>query len=215
MKNINQIIDHTLLKTNATKRQIETLCEQAVRNNFAAVCINPCHLINAKKLLLGTNVKLCTVVGFPLGQNTTAIKVKETEDAISNGANEIDVVMNIGKLIDKDYPFVVNELKKIKAIAGARCVKVIIETCLLSNDNKVKATQLVIDANCDYVKTSTGVIPYSHATVEDVKLLAKTAAGKIKVKASGGIATHEDALKMIEAGADRIGTSKSLTIIGK
>ena len=213
MNNINKYIDHTFLKTNTTKRQIISLCEQAIKYNFASVCINPCFVQTAKKLLHNTSIDICTVIGFPLGQNTTSIKLKETEDAFSNGANEIDVVMNVGKLIEKDFPYVENELKKIKEIAKQRIVKVIIETCLLNDENKQKACDLIIKSGCDYVKTSTGVIPYSKATLHDVDLLVKYVDGKIKVKASGGISNYETAMSFINAGAARIGTSKSINIV--
>lgn len=210
---INQYIDHTTLKTNTTKRQIATLCEQAIKYNFYSVCINPYYLEYAQTLLKHQTVKLCTVIGFPLGQNTTSIKLKETENAISNGADEIDVVMNIGALFDKNYPFIINELTKIKNLAKERVVKVIIETYLLSNENKKKAVELIIKSKCNFVKTSTGFLNYSRATIEDIKLLFQHANNQIKVKASGGIDNREFALQLIDAGAARIGSSKSINLL--
>ncbi len=205
-------IDHTYLKADARRSDIEKLCEEAREYGFKTVCINPCNIILAKELLRGSDVEVCTVIGFPLGQMTTEAKVAETEDAIKKGADEIDMVINIGKLKDKDLNYVTQEIRAIKEACGDHCLKVIIETCLLSDEEKREACQCVIDGGADYVKTSTGFSTHG-ATFEDVSLLKSCVCDKAKVKAAGGVRSHADFLKMIELGADRIGTSSGVKLL--
>jgi deoxyribose-phosphate aldolase len=167
---VNKTIDHTLLKQNATKQQIITLCEEARTYDFASVCVNPTWVKTCAELLNGSDVKVCTVIGFPLGATTTAVKVFETKNAIENGATEIDMVLNIGALKDKHMSLVTEDIRAVKEAAGKNIVKVIIETCLLSDDEKILACNAVLDAKADFVKTSTG-FSTAGATVEDVKLM--------------------------------------------
>lgn len=212
--NINKYIDHTLLKPEATTEQIKHLCKEALEYDFASVCVNPTHVALCHELLKGSDVKVCTVIGFPLGANTTATKAFETKDAINNGAQEIDMVINIGALKDKNYSLVENDIAEVKKAAGNTLVKVIFETCLLDNEEIVKVCHLCENAHVEYVKTSTGFNKCG-ATVEVVKLMADTVKGNLKVKAAGGVRCYEDALKMIEAGASRIGTSAGVAIVSK
>ncbi len=209
---INKYIDHTLLKPDATNEQIMVLIKEAIEFDFFSVCINPCFIDLAKKALKGTNVKIATVIGFPLGANTTESKIAEAKDAIKRNADELDMVINIGMLKQKNTDYIINEINSIKNIAGERILKVIVETCLLSNDDKKTALESVIKGNADFIKTSTG-FSTSGADINDIKLFKKLASGKIKIKASGGIRTREKAIQMIEAGADRLGTSSSISII--
>ena len=209
---LNKYIDHTYLKAFGGKEVIEKLCKEARENNFMSVCVNPCNVKYAKELLEGSDVLVCTVIGFPLGQNTTEVKAYETEDAIKNGAKECDMVINVAKLKDKDYDYVENEIRVLKNICGKLTLKVIIETCYLTKDEIEKACELSVKAGADFVKTSTG-FGTGGALVEDVKLMADTVANKAYVKASGGVKTYEDAMKMIEAGASRIGTSNGIDIV--
>jgi len=209
---LNKYIDHTFLKANGTKEDIINLCNEAKEYNFMSVCVNPCNVSLAYELLKDTDVLVCTVIGFPLGQNTTATKVFETIDAIENGAKEIDMVINIEKLKDKDYDYVLDEIKRIKKACGKLTLKVIIETCYLTDEEIVKASELVVKAKANFVKTSTG-FGTSGAKIEDVKLMKETVLDKALIKASGGVSSREDALKFIEAGANRIGTSKGIKII--
>lgn len=208
----NKYIDHTLLKPEATREQIIKLCEEAKEYNFASVCVNPFWVSLCKEQLKGTDVKVCTVVGFPLGATTSQVKSFETQQAINNGADEIDMVINIGMLKDKQYQYVTEEIRRIVNIAGGKCVKVIFETCLLTNEEIVKACECSMTAGATFVKTSTG-FSKAGATLEAVKLMVDTVAGKCKVKASGGIRTPEDFEKMITLGAERIGTSSGVAII--
>jgi len=209
---LNKYIDHTYLKAFGGKEVIEKLCEEAVKYNFKSVCVNPCNIELAKELLKGSDVLVCTVIGFPLGQNTTETKVFETLDAIKKGANEIDMVINVAKLKDKDYDYVLNEIKEIKKACGNNCLKTIIETCYLTKEEIIKASELVVEAKADFVKTSTG-FGTDGATFDNVKLMSDTVNGKALVKAAGGVSNREDALKMIENGASRIGTSKGVLIV--
>lgn len=207
------MIDHTMLKPEATDEQITKVCREARENKFASVCINPSYVKLAREQLKGSGVKVCTVIGFPLGANDTRVKSYEAKIAIEDGANEVDMVINVGKLKAKDYEYVKNDIKAVVNEAkGKALAKVIIETCLLTDEEKVKVCKLAMEAGADFVKTSTG-FNKGGATFEDVKLMYETVAPKLKVKASGGIRTTEDAIKMIEAGASRIGASASISII--
>lgn len=212
MENINLYIDHTLLKPEATSKDIEKLCEEAKKYQFASVCINPHFVPLAAKLLEGTGVKVCTVIGFPLGANTTAIKREETKDAIRNGASEIDMVINVGALKEKNDVAVHHDIEQVVQAAEGRTVKVIIETCLLMEEEKRRASQISKNAGAHFVKTSTG-FSTGGATVEDVALMKEVVGNIVEVKASGGVRDKETALKMIEAGATRIGTSNGVKIV--
>ena len=213
MKNISEMIDHTILKPDATKDMIEQLCKEAMEYDFVAVCVNPYYVRYCKDLLKDSNVKIATVVGFPLGANTKELKSFETIDAINNGADEIDMVINIGALKDKDYTIVKDDIKAVVESAKARAiVKVIIETSLLTDDEKVKVCELAMEAGADFVKTSTG-FSTGGATVEDVKLMKSVVGQKLEVKASGGVRDLDTAKKMVEAGATRLGTSSGIKIV--
>ena len=211
--NIAKMIDHTLLKADATKEQVVTLCEEAKQYVFASVCVNPTWVKVASELLSGTEVKVCTVIGFPLGATTSATKAFETEDAIKNGATEVDMVINIGALKDKNYDLVKEDIKAIvDAAKGKALSKVIIETSLLTNEEKEIACKLAVEAGADFVKTSTG-FSTGGATVEDIALMRKTVGPDVGVKASGGVRSSEDTEKMIAAGATRIGASSGVAIV--
>lgn len=213
--NIAKMIDHTLLKPETTKNQIIKLTEEAKQYNFASVCVNPTWVKLASEKLKGSEVKVCTVIGFPLGANTTAVKVFEAEDAIKNGAEEIDMVINIGELKDKNDAYVENDIKSVvEAAKGKAIVKVIIETCLLTQEEKVRVCNIAKKAGADFVKTSTGFSKYG-AKVEDVKLMRETVGKDMGVKASGGIHTKQETLDMIEAGASRIGASAGIAIVSE
>ena len=209
---LNKLIDHTLLKPEATKAQIEKLCGEAKEYDFKSVCVNPYYVKYAKELLKDSDALVCTVIGFPLGQNTTEVKVAETIDAIKNGADEIDMVINIGALKSKDEDYVLNEIKEIRSACKGKTLKVIIETCLLTDEEKITACKLSKEAGADFVKTSTGFSTHG-ATVEDVKLMRETVGEDMGVKASGGIRDRETALKMVEAGATRLGVSAGVEIV--
>ncbi len=211
---MNKYIDHTLLKQNATKQQIITLCEEAKTYDFASVCVNPTWVKTCAEQLEGSDVKVCTVIGFPLGASTTAVKAFETKNAIENGATEIDMVINIGALKDKHLSFVMEDIKAVKVAAGKLVVKVIIETCLLSEEEKVLACEAALNAGADFVKTSTG-FSTAGATVEDVRLMKSVVGAKALVKAAGGVRSFDDLVAMIEAGADRIGTSAGVALLNK
>lgn len=208
----NKFIDHTNLHQDASKESIIKLCSEAKEFDFMSVCINPWYVPLAKKELLGSDVKVCTVIGFPLGSNTTETKVFETKDAIKNGADEIDMVINVSALKDGNYKYVLDEIKAIRSACLGHVLKVILETCLLTDDEIVKACKLSVEANADFVKTSTG-FSTAGATAHHVKLMRETVGPKLGVKASGGIKTKEAMLEMIEAGATRIGTSSGTKII--
>jgi deoxyribose-phosphate aldolase len=211
---MNKYIDHTLLKQNATKQQIITLCEEARTYDFASVCINPTWVKTCAEQLMGSDVKVCTVIGFPLGAATTAVKAFETKNAIENGATEIDMVINIGALKDKHMALVTEDIRAVKLAAGKLVVKVIIETCLLNEEEKVLACEAALNAGADFVKTSTG-FSTAGATVEDVRLMKSVVGSKALVKAAGGVRTYDDLVAMIEAGADRIGTSAGVALLNK
>ena len=211
--NINKLIDHTALKPNTNKKSILKLIAEAKTYDFASVCVNPCWVELAHQELKNTDVKVCTVIGFPLGANTTEVKVFETKDAIEKGAQEIDMVINIAMLKDKEYDYVENEIHQIvEAAKDKAIVKVIIETCLLTDEEKIKACELSQKAGADFVKTSTG-FSTGGATVHDIALMRKTVGADMGVKASGGVHTHEEALAMIEAGATRIGASAGVKLL--
>jgi deoxyribose-phosphate aldolase len=212
MNNLAGYIDHTLLKPEASARDIEKLCAEAREFKFFSVCVNGSRVELARHFLDGTEIKVACVIGFPLGAMETDAKRFETEAAIDSGAHEIDVVLNIGRLRDSDDKFIVRELRDVVEAADERTVKVIVETCLLTREEKVRACQLVVETGAHFVKTSTG-FNAGGATVDDVKLLRATVGPKFGVKASGGIRDTAGALAMIEAGATRLGTSNGVAII--
>lgn len=209
---LNKTIDHTLLKQNSTETQLIELCHQAKEFDFATVCVNPCWIELCKKELAGSDVGVCTVIGFPLGAMTSQSKVFEAKNAIEMGADEVDMVLNIGALKDNKVEYIVQEIQAIKQAIGSHVLKVIIETCLLTDEEKVRACHAVVEAGADFVKTSTG-FSTSGATVEDVRLMKSVVQDKCKVKAAGGVRSYEDLLQMIEAGADRIGTSSGCALL--
>lgn len=207
--------DHTILKAEATETQVAKICEEALENDFASVCVNQYYTKFVAEKLKGSDVKVCTVVGFPLGMSDTRVKAFETKAAIEDGATEVDMVINVGALKDKKYDYVLNDIKTLKDVCGAEVeLKVIIETCLLTDEEKVKVCELAKEAGADFVKTSTG-FSTGGAKAEDVALMRKTVGADMGVKASGGIHTAEEAQAMIDAGASRLGTSATLAIIGK
>jgi deoxyribose-phosphate aldolase len=207
-----QYIDHTLLKADATAKQIEQLCAEARAHHFFSVCVNGSHVARARYFLEDSDVKVACVAGFPLGAASTDAKRFETEAAVDDGAHEIDVVLNIGRLKDGDDKYILRELCDVVEAANDNTVKVIIETCLLTHDEKIRACELIIESGAHFVKTSTG-FSTSGATIEDVKLLRQTVGPKFGVKASGGIRDTATALAMIEAGATRLGTSNGVAIV--
>ena len=210
---INHYIDHTLLKPEATQEQIVKACEEAIEHGFTSVCVNSCHVSLVNEKLSGTAVKTCAVVGFPLGANTTESKMFEARQAIDNGAQEIDMVMNIGALKDCQYTLVEKDIAEIVKVAkGKALVKVILECCLLTNDEKVQSCEIAMQAGADFVKTSTG-FSTGGATIQDVKLMRRVVGDKVGVKASGGIRDYDTAIAMINAGATRIGASSSVAIV--
>lgn len=211
---IAKYIDHTILKPEATVREVDQLIEEAKTYHFASVCVNPCFVAYAKEKLKDSDVKVCTVIGFPLGANTSNVKAFEATDAVNNGADEIDMVIAIGALKAGRLNEVQHDMEAVVKASQGRLVKVILETCLLTKDEIVIACQLAMAAGVDFVKTSTGFNKYG-ATVEDVALMKKTVQDNLKVKASGGIRSLEDALKMIEAGADRLGTSSGVSLVNQ
>ena len=209
----NRLIDHTLLAPDATKAQILKLCEEAKEYDFASVCVNPGWVkLCAKELHEVSRVKVCTVVGFPLGATSTESKVFETKQALADGADEIDMVINIGMLKDKEDAYVRDEIHALKEACGDHILKVIIETCLLTDEEKVRVCLLSKEAGADFVKTSTGFSKWG-AKVEDVALMRKTVGPEMGVKASGGIRSARTAITMLEAGANRIGTSSGVSIM--
>ena len=212
IKNLARYIDHTLLKPEASLKDIERLCAEARSYNFYAVCVNGSWVTQARHFLDGSDVKVATVVGFPLGATDSDTKRFETEAAIDNGAQEIDVVINIGRLKDGDDEYVLRELRDVVEAAAERPVKVIIETCLLTNAEKIRACRIVLDGGAQFVKTSTG-FSTGGATVADVKLLREIVGETFGVKAAGGIRDTQTALAMIEAGATRLGTSSGVVIV--
>ncbi len=208
---LNKYIDHTLLKPDAQQEQIEKLIEEAKAYDFASVCVNPTWVNFAAEGLRDSDVKVCTVIGFPLGANTPFVKACETKNAIQNGADEIDMVINIGALKSKNLALVEEDIQAVVEASGDKLVKVIIETCLLTDDEKIVACQIAKSAGADFVKTSTG-FSTGGATVEDVALMRQTVGPDMGVKASGGARSYEDALAFIEAGATRIGTSSGVAV---
>lgn len=215
MENINKHIEHTLLKQDAKLEDFIKLFEEAKEHNFLGVCINPAYVKLAKENLKGTDVKIVTVVGFPLGANRSDVKAFETSKAVDDGADEIDMVINVSKLKDKDYDFIINDIKTVKIACKNKPLKVILETDLLTKDEIKKACELCIEAKADFVKTSTGFVKGGvGAKAEDVKLMFDTVSPYgLKVKASGGIRDKEAALKMLDAGAERLGTSSGVKIV--
>ena len=204
-------VDHTLLKADAKKEDILRICNEAMENNTASICINPSYIEYAVSVM-GDKIPVCTVIGFPLGAMTTAAKVFEAKDAIEKGAKEVDMVINIAKAKDGDFEYVEEEIRQIKAAVGDHVLKVIIETCLLTDEEKIALCKAVTNAGADYIKTSTG-FSTAGATFHDVELFAKYTEGKCKIKAAGGIRTRDDMVKFIELGADRLGTSSAIKIL--
>ncbi|MBS5883270.1 deoxyribose-phosphate aldolase [Clostridium sp.] len=211
-KDLARMIDHTILKADATEMEVEKLCTEALEYNFASVCINPSMVEKAANMLKGSDVKVCTVIGFPLGATTTEVKAFETEDVIKKGATEVDMVINIGKLKEGNIEYVKKDIEAVvNAAKGKALTKVIIETCLLTDEEKVTACKLSKEAGADFVKTSTG-FSTGGATASDIKLMRETVGPNLGVKASGGVRSLEDAMAMIENGATRIGASASIAI---
>lgn len=209
--NLNKMIDHTYLKAFGTKKDIDVLLSEAKEYDFKSVCVNPSWVSHAVKELTDSDVLVCTVIGFPLGANTTETKVFETKDALQNGADEIDMVLNIGKVKEQDFDYVQKEIKAVKDVCKNNTLKVILETCYLTNDEIQKASQAAINAGADFVKTSTG-FGTDGATIEAVKIMKAVARDK-EVKASGGVRSAEDVKNMVEAGATRIGTSSGVKLM--
>ncbi|UEL49733.1 deoxyribose-phosphate aldolase [Terrisporobacter hibernicus] len=211
-QDIANMIDHTVLKAFSSKEDVIKVCKEAKEHGFFSVCINPTHIELAKQELEGSNVKVCTVIGFPLGANTSEVKAFETKDSISKGAHEVDMVINIGALKDKNYDLVYKDIKAVVDAANKEAlVKVIIETCYLTDEEKKIACELSVKAGADYVKTSTG-FGTGGSTPEDIKLMRDVVGPNVGVKASGGVRTTDDAIKVIDAGASRIGASASISI---
>lgn len=210
-KKILELVDHTLLLQTSTWEEIKGICDDAMKYQTASVCIPPCYVKQAHEYM-GEKMSVCTVIGFPNGNCTTAVKVFETKDAIANGASEIDMVINVGQLKAKNYEYVLNEIKEIKAACKDKVLKVIIETCLLTDEEKVKMCELVTESGADFIKTSTG-FSTAGATFEDVALFAKHVGDNVKIKAAGGISSLEDAERFMELGAQRLGTSRIVKII--
>ena len=207
-----KLFDHTILKADATKEDVKKVCEEAMAYSFCSVCVNSYYVPYVAELLHGSDVKICTVVGFPLGAMSTRAKVLEAKIAVMDGADEVDMVINIGALKDKDYDVVLEDIKAVKEACGNALLKVIIEACLLTDEEKVKACELSKEANADFVKTSTG-FSTAGAKVEDVKLMRETVGNDMGVKASGGIHDKEFANALVEAGASRLGTSATIKIV--
>lgn len=209
---INTTIDHTLLKQDSTQAQLEKLCAEALQYSFATVCVQPIWVPLCAKLLKGSPVKVCTVIGFPLGANTSATKAFETSQALVDGAEEIDMVINIGALKDGKLDVVKHDIEAVVKAANGHTVKVIIETCLLTREEKITACEIVVAAGAHFVKTSTG-FSTAGATVEDVKLMKSVVGNRCKVKAAGGVRSYADLMAMLDAGADRIGTSAGVALM--
>ena len=209
---MNEYFDSTMLKAISTANDIKKLCNDAKKYKFKAVCINPCYVSLAKELLKDTNVKVCTVIGFPLGANTTYIKVEEVRDAINNGADEVDMVINVGALKEKNYDYVINEIKKLREASYDKILKVIIETCYLTEEEIIKMTEICNKTNVDFIKTSTG-FGTRGASTNDIEIINKYKSNDLKIKASGGIRTKDDAQKYIELGVSRIGTSNAVKMM--
>ncbi|MDR0841752.1 MAG: deoxyribose-phosphate aldolase [Christensenellaceae bacterium] len=212
MQNLNRYIDHTLLKADATPAQIETLCAEALQYHFASVCVNSCYVPLCAKLLKGSDVAVCCVAGFPLGAMLTQGKAAETAQAVQNGAQEVDMVINVGRAKAGDWAYVEEDIRAVVQAAGSAHVKVIIEACLLTDAEKVQACECAVRAGAAFVKTSTG-FSTGGATAADVALMRRTVGPSIGVKAAGGVRTREDALAMLQAGANRLGASAGIAII--
>lgn len=210
-KDVLAIVDHTLLLQTATWEEIKAICDDGMKYETASVCIPTCYVKQAKEYM-GDKCKVCTVIGFPNGNYTTATKVFETKDALENGADEIDMVINVGMLKAKEYDYVLNEIKAIKEACGDHILKVIIETCLLTDEEKIKMCEIVTASGADFIKTSTG-FSTAGATFADVELFAKHVGPDVKIKAAGGISSMEDAEKFVELGASRLGTSRIVKIV--
>lgn len=210
LKEILKKVDHTLLKQEATWEQIKAICDDGMKFNTASVCIPPSY-VKACADYCGGRLSICTVIGFPNGYNTTACKVFETADAVKNGADEIDMVINIGWLKDKRYDLILNEIKEIKKACNGKILKVIIETCLLTDDEKKEMCRIVTEAGADFIKTSTG-FSSGGATFDDIKLFSENVGEGVKMKAAGGIASLDDAEKFLSLGAERLGTSRVVSI---
>lgn len=211
IKDILSKVDHTLLNPKATWEEIKNICDDGMKYCTASVCIPPSFVKRAKEYV-GENLKICTVIGFPNGYNTTDVKIFETENALENGADEIDMVINLGDLMDKKYDDILSEITKIKAVCGTKVLKVIIETCLLNEEQKIKMCEIVTKSGADFIKTSTG-FSTGGATFEDIELFAKYVGKNVKIKAAGGISSIADAEKFISLGADRLGTSRIVKIV--
>lgn len=211
VENILKIVDHTLLLQTSTWEEIKQICDDAMKYGTASVCIPPCYVKQAAEYM-GDKMTVCTVIGFPNGNCTTATKVFETKDAIADGAKEIDMVINVGQLKAKNYDYVLNEIKEIKAVCGDKILKVIIETCLLTDEEKIKMCEIVTESGADFIKTSTG-FSTAGATFDDVELFAKHVGKNVKIKAAGGISSLADAEKFMELGAERLGTSRIVKIV--
>lgn len=212
--NINKYIDHTLLKPTATKNDILTLCSEAEKYSFYAVCVHGSYVKLASETLKNSDVKVAAVIGFPLGASSTDSKIFQAKDCIDNGASEIDMVINIGKFLDEDFNYVENEILSIKKAIGKHILKVIIETCYLTDKQIIKATNLVLNTGADFVKTSTG-FGTAGATLEHIKLMKSVAKSDLKIKASGGIKDYNNALEYIKLGASRLGTSSGVKLVTK
>ena len=210
-KEILKHVDHTLLLQGSTWDEIKQICDDAMEYKTASVCIPPCYVRQAAEYM-GEKVAVCTVIGFPNGNTTTAAKIFETKDALSNGASEIDMVINIGWLKDKKYDLIEEEIKSLKDVCGEKILKVIIETCFLTNDEKIKMCEIVTEAGADYIKTSTG-FGGAGATFEDIELFSKHIGKGVKMKAAGGITSLNDAVRFLERGADRLGTSRIIKLV--
>lgn len=211
-KVLAKMMDHTILKATATPEQVAQICREALEIDAASVCINPCNIAQAKQLLAGSDVKVCTVIGFPLGANTAEVKAFETKDAIEKGAQEVDMVINVGALLAGDSGTVYQDIKAVVDAAAGTLVKVIIETCYLDDEQKKTACELAMKAGADFVKTSTG-FGTGGATAHDVKLMRGVVGDKMKVKASGGMRDYAGAMEMVQASADRLGVSASIAIL--
>ncbi len=209
---INKLIDHTILKAVTTSKDVEKICAEALKYDFASVCINPCFVSLAKELLANSDVKVCTVIGFPLGANTIEIKQAETMDAVNNGAEEIDMVINVGKAKEHDYEYIKEEIEAVVNASCGRLVKVIIETCYLTDEEKVEVCRMAALAGAQFVKTSTG-FGTGGATAEDVALMKSSILDTMSVKASGGVKNLDDLNAMVNAGASRIGASSGVQIM--
>ena len=211
MKKLLGMVDHTLLLQTATWEEIKAMCDDAIQYGTASVCIPPCYVKQAKEYV-GERMKICTVIGFPNGNVTTAVKVFETEDAVRNGADEIDMVINIGMLKAGNDAYVLGEIRQIRKACQGRILKVIIETCLLTEEEKIKMCELVTQSGADYIKTSTG-FSNAGATFSDVELFAEHVGPEVKIKAAGGISSIQDAERFVELGASRLGTSRVIKLL--